>query len=432
MNGLELCRRIRERHFSSYVYLILVTSRDGTDNVVEGLNAGADDFITKPFHPAELCVRVRSGVRLLSLESRNLTIFTLAKLAESRSPETGAHLERMREYCRVLAERLSHKEKFCDEIDADYVHLIYLTSPLHDIGKVGIQDSVLLKGGPLTDKEFEIMKSHVRIGADTLPAAASYQPDAEFLRMAHDIALTHHEWYDGSGYPQGLVREEIPLCGRIVALADVYDALTAKRVYKNAFTHDVAKSVILEESGVHFDPDIVDAFLEAEQQFIDIQRRVRHAWSTPTCTTWNMSRTTSLCNPQATESVARGMSPMRIVLANPHGFCAGVVMAIRTLDRALELFGPPLYVYHEIVHNNHVVERFRRRGVIFVDTVDEVPEGGRLIYSAHGVGPQVRAGQRPEAANHRRHVSPRLQGPPGGHPLRRGRTHRRPHRPRRT
>ena len=273
MNGLELCRRIRERHFSSYVYLILVTSRDGTDNVVEGLNAGADDFISKPFHPAELRVRVRAGARLLSLESRNLTIFSLAKLAESRSPETGAHLERMREYCRVLAAHLSHKEKFRGQIDADYVQLIYLTSPLHDIGKVGIQDSVLLNGGPLTDKEFEIMKSHVRIGADTLQAAARYQPDAEFLRMAHDIALTHHEWYDGSGYPQGLVGEEIPLCGRIVALADVYDALTAKRVYKNAFTHDVAKSVILEESGVHFDPDIVDAFLEAEQEFIDIQKQ---------------------------------------------------------------------------------------------------------------------------------------------------------------
>jgi putative two-component system response regulator len=116
------------------------------------------------------------------------------------------------------------------------------------------------------------MKSHVRIGADTLEAAGRLQPDAEFLRMAREIALTHHERYDGSGYPQGLVREEIPLSGRIVALADVYDALTAKRVYKNAMTHDVAKSLILEESGVHFDPDVVDAFLEAEADFVSIQR----------------------------------------------------------------------------------------------------------------------------------------------------------------
>ena len=272
MNGIELCRRIRERNFASYVYIILVTSRDGTEHVVQGLDAGADDFIAKPFHPAELRVRVKSGARLLSLESRNLTIFTLAKLAESRSPETGAHLERMREYCRILADRLGRNPKYRNEIDAEYVNLIYLTSPLHDIGKVGIPDCVLLKAGPLTDAEFEIMKSHVKIGADTLAAAGRLQPDAEFLRMAREIALTHHERYDGSGYPQGLVGLEIPLSGRIVALADVYDALTAKRVYKNALSHEVARSMIVEESGVHFDPDVVDAFIEAEADFIQIQR----------------------------------------------------------------------------------------------------------------------------------------------------------------
>src|SRR3984957_1329459 len=272
MNGIELCRRIRERNFASYVYIILVTSRDGTEHVVQGLDAGADDFIAKPFHPAELRVRVKSGVRLLSLESRNLTIFTLAKLAESRSPETGAHLERMREYCRILADRLGRNPKYRREIDAEYVNLIYLTSPLHDIGKVGIPDSVLLKAGPLTDTEFEIMKSHVRIGADTLEAAGRLQPDAEFLRMAREIALTHHERYDGSGYPQGLVGEEIPLVGRIVALADVYDALTARRVYQNTQVHDLAKAIILESRGVHFDPDLVDAFLEAETEFMNIQQ----------------------------------------------------------------------------------------------------------------------------------------------------------------
>ncbi len=273
MNGLELCRKIRERHLASYVYIILVTSRDGTDSVVAGLEAGADDFISKPFHPAELRVRLRAGLRLLSLESRNVTIFTLAKLAESRSPETGAHLERMREYCRVLAENLGENPKYRDVINADYIHLIYLTSPLHDIGKVGIPDSVLLKAGPLTDREFEIMKTHVAIGAETLSAAAALQPDAEFLLMARDIALTHHERFDGSGYPNGLVGNQIPLCGRIVALADVYDALTSKRVYKNALSHDVAKSIILEERGVHFDPDVVDAFLKAEKEFVSIERR---------------------------------------------------------------------------------------------------------------------------------------------------------------
>ena len=273
MDGIQLCRKIRERHFSGYIYVILVTCREGTANVVEGLDAGADDFIAKPFQPAELCVRLRTGVRLLSMESRDVTIFSLAKLTESRCPETGAHLERIREYCRVIARHLSRQEKFRDEVDGDYAQLIYLTSPLHDIGKVGIPDSVLLKPGPLEPAEYEIMKSHALIGAETLDAAARIQPDAEFLRMARDIALTHHERFDGSGYPRGLAGREIPLCGRIVAVADVYDALTTQRVYKAAMPHEVARSVIVEGSGVHFDPDIVDAFLKNEADFIAIQAR---------------------------------------------------------------------------------------------------------------------------------------------------------------
>jgi putative two-component system response regulator len=272
MNGIDLCRKIRERQSANYVYVILVTSREGAPNVVEGLDSGADDFITKPFHPSELCLRVRSGMRLLSMESCDVTIFTLAKLAESRSAETGAHLERMREYCRVLAEQLAHHPKFRDQIDADYINLIYRTSPLHDIGKVGVPDSVLLKSGPLTDAEFQAMKLHVRLGADTLEAAAKVQPDADFLRMAREIVWTHHERYDGSGYPQGLVGDQIPLCGRIVALADVYDALTARRVYQNTLVHDLAKAIVLESRGVQFDPEVVDAFLEAEAEFMNIQQ----------------------------------------------------------------------------------------------------------------------------------------------------------------
>jgi putative two-component system response regulator len=271
MNGIELCRKIRERPSASYVYVILLTSREGAQHVVEGLDSGADDFISKPFHPAELCLRVRSGMRLLSMESCDVTIFTLAKLAESRSAETGAHLERIREYCRVLAERLSHKPKFRAEVDADYIDLIYRTSPLHDIGKVGVPDAVLLKSGPLTDAEFQAMKLHVQLGSDTLAAAARVQPDAEFLRMAREIIWTHHERYDGSGYPQGLVGEEIPLCGRIIALADVYDALTARPIYQNTLAHDLAKSIIVESRRVDFDPDVVDAFLDAETEFMNIQ-----------------------------------------------------------------------------------------------------------------------------------------------------------------
>jgi len=273
MDGLELCRRIRGRHYCGYTYVILLTSHNSKECVVRGLDAGADDFIAKPFHPAELLVRLRAGERLLSLESRNLMIFSLAKLAESRDPETGAHLERIREYCKLITLAVSRKGEFERVVDGDYVHSIYLTSPLHDIGKVGIPDSVLLKPGRLTNAEFEVMKTHTTIGAETLDAALEHQPDAEFLKMARDIALTHHERYDGSGYPQGLSGREIPLCGRIVALADVYDALRTKRVYKDAFTHDVARCIIVGGSGVHFDPAIVDTFIEHEQDFIAIHDR---------------------------------------------------------------------------------------------------------------------------------------------------------------
>jgi putative two-component system response regulator len=273
VSGPELCRRIRARRSCGYVYILLLTSRGGAENIVEGLSAGADDFVTKPFHPHELEVRLRVGERILSLEGRDLIIFTLARLAESRDPETGAHLERIREYSRLLAEQLARRPRYRDLIDGDYVQMIYLTSPLHDIGKVGIPDAVLLKPGRLTPEEFEIMKEHAAIGAATLDDALSVHPDAEFLRMARDIAWRHHEKFDGSGYPGGLAGEEIPLCARIVALADVYDALTTKRVYKAAFTHADARQIIVDGRGKHFDPDVVDAFLALETRFDAVRRQ---------------------------------------------------------------------------------------------------------------------------------------------------------------
>ncbi len=282
MTGIELCREIRARYRSSYVYVVLLTSRSGTDCVVEGLSAGADDFISKPFHPQELRVRIRAGERVLSLQSRDVTIFSLAKLAESRDTDTGAHLERMREYSRIIAAELATTDEYQDELDGDAIELIYLTSPLHDIGKVGIPDHVLLKQGPLTYEEFEVMKQHSVIGGQTLDAAMQAYPEAEFLQMARDIAWTHHEKFDGTGYPRGLAGQEIPLCGRIVAVADVYDALTSKRVYKLPYTHEVARSHIIEDQGTHFDPDVVDAFLRCEQEILDV--RARFANQTPSHT----------------------------------------------------------------------------------------------------------------------------------------------------
>ena len=180
--------------------------------------------MSKPFDPDELRVRLHTAERILSIESRDVTIFSLAKLAESRDEETGAHVERMREYCRVIAEHLAQQEKFCDAIDGVFVQLIYASSPLHDVGKIGIPDRILLKPGPLTAAEVEIMKQHTVAGSMTLDFAIQTQPEARFLSMARDIARSHHERFDGGGYPDGLMGREIPLCARIVGLADVYDA----------------------------------------------------------------------------------------------------------------------------------------------------------------------------------------------------------------
>lgn len=270
ISGVELCREIRRRVSCGYTYFILLTAKSGTSSRIEGLQAGADEFLSKPVDPDELQVRLRVAERILSLESRDLVIFSLAKLAEARDPETGAHLERIREYCRVIAQHLAKAPRHRRDLDGDFVQMLYMTSPLHDIGKVGIPDSILLKPGPLTRDEFEVMKQHAVIGGTTLAAAVAAHPTAKYLQIARDIAFTHHEKFDGTGYPHGLRGNDIPLCGRIVALSDVYDALTTPRVYKPAYSHDVAKNIILEGNGKHFDPEIVEAFVANEARFLEI------------------------------------------------------------------------------------------------------------------------------------------------------------------
>ncbi len=274
MDGIELCKKIRSANFPGYVYIIILTSLDRKQDVLMGLSSGADDYIAKPFDQSELKLRLQIGERILSLETRDVTIFALAKLAESRDNETGLHLERMRNYSKILAGALGDGGKYKDIISAQYIHNIYLTSPMHDIGKVGIPDSVLLKPDKLTSEEWVIMKTHAEKGAETLGAALDEFPGIAFLKIAHDIAWCHHEKYDGSGYPRGLKGETIPLSGRIVALADAYDAITSKRVYKEASTCAEARWIIEEESGRHFDPDIVQAFLTQEPSFIKIYKEL--------------------------------------------------------------------------------------------------------------------------------------------------------------
>lgn len=270
MSGIELCQQIRRQSSMGYVYIIMITGHEGDQQKVEGLMAGADNFLTKPLKPAELLVCLKTAERILSLETCELAIFALAKLAESRDFETGTHVERVQRYARLLAEQLATTEKYKGLIDEDYIRLIHQTTPLHDIGKVGIPDAILLKPGKLDADEMKIMQTHAELGAKTLDAALERFPNARFLQMARNIAATHHEKYDGSGYPHGLAGDQIPLCGRIVALADVYDALTSRRVYKPAIPHQQARAIILRESGGHFDPDIVAAFVAREAGFVEI------------------------------------------------------------------------------------------------------------------------------------------------------------------
>jgi putative two-component system response regulator len=193
MNGLELCNAVRSEDLAGYVYIIMITSKDQPQQKIAGLNAGADNFATKPVNPAELRVCLKNARRILALEMRDLAMFALAKLAESRDPETGSHIERVQSYTRLLAQNLCTTEKYKGVVDGEYVSLIYQTSPLHDIGKVGIPDPVLLKPGKLTDDEMAIMGTHTQLGAQTLDAALHRFPGARFLEMARDIASSHHE-----------------------------------------------------------------------------------------------------------------------------------------------------------------------------------------------------------------------------------------------
>jgi putative two-component system response regulator len=253
----------------------MVTSKSNIQDMVTGIDSGADDFISKPFIKEELLVRIRAGERMLGIETRDIVIFSMAKLAESRDPVTGYHLERIQYYSKTLAETIACSKNPPQEVDRLFIDNIFHTSPLHDIGKIGTPDYVLLKPGRLDDNEFDIMKRHSRIGYETLNDALIRYPKADYLKMSAEIALSHHEKYDGSGYPEGLKGNAIPLAARIVALADVYDALVSKRVYKNAYRHDMAKAVILQGAGSHFDPMVVDAFLTCEESFLEIYERFR-------------------------------------------------------------------------------------------------------------------------------------------------------------
>ena len=302
MNGYEVLEAIREDRKKRNIPIIVVSALDDMDSVIKCIEYGAEDYLTKPFNAVLLKARINASLekkylrdreeeRQLLLEKNNIylsdrvreqtrqissaqlaAIFAMSKLAESRDPETGEHLERMREYCRTLAESLQKFAKYQSAIDQDFIDTLYAASPLHDIGKVGIPDSVLLKPGKLTTEEWTIMRMHSMVGAETLRAIDKQHPGNSFLQVGIDIAESHHERWDGSGYPHGLVGDDIPLVARILAIGDVYDALTSKRCYKVGFTHEKSKEYILQQRGKHFDPDVIDAFLASEEIFVEIRK----------------------------------------------------------------------------------------------------------------------------------------------------------------
>jgi putative two-component system response regulator len=298
MDGYEVLRRLQADPATRSIPVICLTAKTAVEDEKMGLDLGAVDYITKPISPPIMLARLRNHLHLKAaadflkdkalylakeVEKRthevqaiqDVTILAMASLAETRDNDTGNHIRRTQHYVRLLAEELRTHPKFEAELTDEVIDLLYKSAPLHDIGKVGIPDSVLLKPGALTPEEFELMKTHTIIGYNAIVAAEKMLSGhhESFLRFAREITRNHQEKWDGSGYPDGARGEEIPLSGRLMALADVYDALICKRVYKPAFPHEKAVEIILKGKGTHFDPDMVDAFERIARRFNEIAVR---------------------------------------------------------------------------------------------------------------------------------------------------------------
>ena len=302
-SGEEVLRRLRQAPPAANLKVVMFSGQAGGDELSRLMVGGADDFLTKPFSVVQLRARVKAALRLKAaqdrtdllnrtmlrvnaeledtvqakdaevIRARNGLVLALAKLIEHRSAETGAHLMRLQQYCRVLAERAAEQPAFSPLMDGPFVRTLEDAAPLHDIGKAALPDSVLNKPGPLTPEERAVMQTHTTIGAETLRAVAVRSPFAVgFLQTAADIARSHHERWDGTGYPDRLGGEAIPLAARVVAVADVYDALRSKRVYKPGLSHATAVETMTARSPGHFDPALLDVFRRSAGEFDRIFR----------------------------------------------------------------------------------------------------------------------------------------------------------------
>lgn len=315
LDGFEVCRLLKASDSTCYIPIMFLTGLDRPEDEEMGFSLGAEDFIHKPISPPVVRARVRTHLALsratralqrrnadlellvaertaeISEQSRRLvsskqeviaaqaaTITAFCALAEARDNETGNHIRRTQHYVRLLAETLRQHPRFREQLSEEVIQLLFKSAPLHDVGKVATPDAILLKRGKLTAEEWVIMRQHCEYGRNAILQAELALGTVEtgsFLRYAAEIAYSHHERWDGSGYPQGLAGDDIPLSARLMAVADVYDALISRRVYKPPFSHEDAVRMICEERGLHFDPDIVEAMLRQAGEFARIARDFR-------------------------------------------------------------------------------------------------------------------------------------------------------------
>ncbi len=297
MSGYDLCRQLKADPATRDIPVIFVTAMSDAEDERKGLEAGAVDYITKPVNPYIALARIKTHLEnkaardllknsndllaeQVALRTREImavqdvTILAMASMAETRDNDTGNHIRRTQHYVRALANQLKGHPRFSAYLTEAQIETLFKSAPLHDIGKVGIPDRILLKPGKLDAQEFEIMKTHTTLGKQAIEQAErGIDQNIDFLSCAKEIALSHQEKWDGSGYPEGLAGDRIPISARLMALADVYDALICRRVYKASMSHERATAILLEGKGVHFDPDVVDAFAAIDSEFRSIAER---------------------------------------------------------------------------------------------------------------------------------------------------------------
>jgi len=297
IDGYQVCRQLKANAATRDIPVIFLTAKSEEDEEQKGLELGAVDYITKPINPAIVLARIKTQLQLKAaadflkdkaayLEGevakrtqevsaiQDVTILAMASLAETRDSDTGNHIRRTQYYVKALAEKLRPNPRFTAFLTDQNINTLFKSAPLHDIGKVGIPDCILLKPGRFEPHEMEIMKTHTTLGRDAIQQAENALGiEVEFLTVAKEIAFCHQEKWNGSGYPSGLSGDDIPISARLMAVADVYDALVSRRVYKEGMPHEKAVQIIIDGKGSHFDPDMVDAFIEIQGEFLAIAQR---------------------------------------------------------------------------------------------------------------------------------------------------------------